>query len=128
MNTVASTRRPMTRTEALAWNPNWSVGDQRVIEENVERLQVSSFYRTKSNSTVTGQTAEGRSVMYLHPGYVVFPKGLAPEDRKDLDWDGIDLSTMQSRRAASVAAEERMTFCPGCFYALPATGVCDTCG
>lgn len=128
MNTLSSTRRSMSRAEALSWNPNWSVGDIRVIEENLDRLAARTFFRTRSNSTVTAQDDSGRSIMYLHPGYVTFPKGLAPEDRKDLELHGFTLSTAQSRAASRAMPEETLSFCPGCFYALPATGVCDTCG
>lgn len=127
MSTLSSTRRVMTRDEALSWNSDWSVADIRLIEENFDRVGTRTYYRTQSNGTVTAQDAAGRSVMYLHPGYVEFPKGLAPEDRSDLDWDGFALSCFRPREATVAKGEERLTICTSCFYALPATGVCDTC-
>jgi len=127
MNVDLSHRRQLSRTEALAWNPGWSTGDIRLIGENFDRVGACSFYRTSSNGSVTAQDAEGRSVMYLYPGYVEFRKGLAPEDRSDPDWHGIALSSFRPRGAAEAKGEEKLTFCPSCFYALPATGVCDTC-
>lgn len=127
MNVDLSHRRQLSRTEAMAWNPGWSTGDIRLIGENFDRVGACSFYRTSSNGSVTAQDAEGRSVMYLYPGYVEFRKGLAPEDRSDPDWHGIALSSFRPRGAAEAKGEEKLTFCPSCFYALPATGVCDTC-
>ncbi|MGO1283493.1 MAG: hypothetical protein ACTHWF_00360 [Brachybacterium sp.] len=127
MTVDLSHRRRMTRTEALGWNPDWSVGDIRLIGEHFDRVEALTFYRTSSNGSVTAQDSEGRSVMYLYPGYVEFRKGLAPEDRPDPEWHGLALSSFRPRSATSSKGEERLSFCPSCFYALPATGICDTC-
>src|SRR5699024_12205616 len=62
MNTLSSTRRSMSRAEALSWNPNWSVGDIRVIEENLDRLAARTFFRTRSNRSEERRVGkEGRS-------------------------------------------------------------------
>src|SRR5699024_11612153 len=97
MTTLSSTRRSMSRAEALSWNPNWSVGDILMIEENLDRLAARTFFRTRSNSTVTAQDDTGRKIMYLHPGYVTFPKRLAPEDRHNPEMPRFTLPTAQSR-------------------------------
>lgn len=104
MSALPSTRRVVTRDEALSWNPGWSVAGIRLIGENLDRVGARTYYRTQSNGTVTVQDAEGRSAMYLHPGYVEFRKGLAAEDRSDLEWDGFALSCFRPREAPSPRA------------------------
>lgn len=121
-------RLPMTRAQALSWNPAWSAADVRLIEENLDRLEVRTFYRTRSNGSVTAQDEDGRSVMYLSPGYVEFRKGLAPEDRPEPDWHGFTLSCFRPRGSTETAGDDAPTICPSCHLALPATGVCDDCG
>ncbi|MFC7374675.1 hypothetical protein ACFQS2_13415 [Brachybacterium sp. GCM10030267] len=128
MNTLSATRRRMTRDEALAWNSNWSLADIRLIGENFDRIGARTFYRTQSNGSITAQDENGRSLMYIHPGYVQFRKGLAPTDRPDQQVEGFDLSTAQPREKTPAKGEEVLTICPSCFYAMPYTGVCDTCG
>ncbi|GAA1487503.1 hypothetical protein [Brachybacterium sacelli] len=127
MNTLSSTRRRMTRDEALAWNSDWSPADVTILEENFDRVGAHSFYRTQSNSSLTVQDKGGSPLMYVHSGYVTFREGLAPADRTNLEVEGFDLSTVQTVAKAPAKGEERLTICPECFYALPATGVCDTC-
>ncbi|MDN5822170.1 MAG: hypothetical protein L0H74_12255 [Brachybacterium sp.] len=128
MTTDRPDRLPMTREQALAWNPAWSAADIRLLEENVDRLDARTFYRTRSNGSVTAQDADGLSVMYLSPGYVEFRKGLAPTDRPDPAWHGLALSCFRPRSTNEAGREEGPAICPSCFLALPATGVCDDCG
>lgn len=128
MNTLSSTRRRMTRDEALAWNTDWSPADVSLLEENFDRVGAHTFYRTQSNGSLTVQDKAGKSLMYIHPGYVSFPEGLAPEDRANAEVHGFDLSTVQTTERIPAKGEEQLTICPNCFYAMPYTGVCDTCG
>lgn len=116
----------MTRDEALAWNSDWSPADVTAIGENFDRLGAQAFYRTQSNGSITAQDKDGRVLMYVHPGHVSFNKGLAPEDRENPEVEGFDLSTV--REKLPIKGEEVLTICPSCFYAMPYTGVCDTCG
>jgi hypothetical protein len=127
MNTLSSTRRLMTRDEALAWNADWSPADIQVIGENFDRVGAQTFYRTQSNGNITAQDAQGRALMYVHPGHVTFRQGLAPEDRPKPEVEGFDLSTVQTQEKAPVKGEVPLAICPSCFYAMPYTGVCDTC-
>lgn len=128
MNTLSSTRRRMTRDEALAWNSDWSPADVTTLEENFDRVGAHTFYRTQSNGSLTVQDASGRPLMYVHPGVVTFREGLAPKNRANLEVEGFDLSTVQTAVKVPAKGEEQLTICPSCFYALPYTGVCDTCG
>jgi len=128
MTTDHPDRLRMTREQALAWNPSWSAADVRTIEENADRLEVRTFYRTRSNGSVTAQDSDGRSVMYLSPGYVEFRKGLAPEIRPDPAWHGFALSCFRPRSGAEAKDEVAPAICPSCFITLPGTGVCDECG
>lgn len=128
MTTDHPDRLRMSREHALAWNPAWSAADVRLLEENVDRLDVRTFYRTRSNGSVTAQDEDGLSVMYLSPGYVEFRKGLAPADRPDPSWHGLALSCFRPRSTVEATGEEGPAICPSCFIALPATGVCDDCG
>ncbi|MGP5034699.1 hypothetical protein [Brachybacterium alimentarium] len=127
MNTLSSTRRRMTRDEALAWNSDWSAADVSILGESFDRVGAHTFYRTQSNGSLTVQDKGGRPLMYIHPGYVTFREGLAPEDREDPKVQGFNLSTVQTTERAPAKGEEQLTICPDCFYALPYTGVCDTC-
>lgn len=127
MSTDHAHHLPMSRHQALSWNPAWSAADIRRLEENFDRVGAATYYRTRSDSFVTAEDADGHSLLTLFPGYVTFRRGHAPEDRPDPDWDGITLSTFRDRSAASRTGETAPAICPDCFLVLPSTGVCEYC-
>ena len=125
---VSPNRRMLTRQLALNWNPDWSYTDLRIIEENLTRLDAQTFYVPPSGGYVGCVDADGRVVMTLHYGYVVFKRELAPVDLPDLDWPGLTLSTFRGRPSPAPSLDdEDLQFCPTHHIALPLTGICDEC-
>jgi len=122
------TRQMLTREQALKWNPDWSGADRELLEQNLTRLDVQTYYVPPSGGYVGCVDIHGRVVMNLHYGYMTFKRELAPADLPDPGWAGLTLSTFRGRPSSTPSLDdEDLQFCPTHHIALPLTGICDEC-
>ena len=121
------TRRTLTRKQALEWNEEWSYTDREIIEQQLKRLNPRTFYVPPSEGYVGCVDTRGTVVMTLHAGYLEFKPELAPDDRPEPDWPGLELSTFRPRATPTPQPSEGSLVCPVHRIALPVTGICDEC-
>lgn len=117
--------RLITREQALSWRPLWSRADVAQIAEDLDRLQVATYYIPTSGQYVGCRDGSGQRVMFIAPGYVWFARGFEPPDRELPPWNGYGLSTFKDPGQPTPSPTRRERFCPIHNLALPATGVCD---
>lgn len=121
-------RRPLSREQALKWNPKWSYSDRELIEQHLDRVDARAFYTPPSNSYVGCVNADGAVVMTLHAGYLEFSRHSAPAELADAEWAGMTLSTFQPHNSPTPEPrEDNPPVCPIHHIALPSSGICDEC-
>lgn len=120
-------RRWLSREQLLRWRLGWSTNDLRMIEENLDRLDVQSFEERDEGGRVDCFNPAGRKVMELRPGYAMFLKGFELPDENDPDRKWLTFSTFQPYEKVNSHLEDNPAICPTCHMALPLTGECDTC-
>lgn len=135
--TVHQGTRPISRDEALAFNPNWNVDDRHFIESEIERLGVDGFLLPRAQAYVNLMRG-GTRVACVTTGRVIYqPSVSAPGHSEPLQWESryrylaVRLSTALDgvprpvgSRGGSHSPEAPPRVCPSCFLTLTPAGSC----
>ena len=125
------TKIEMTRQQVLSWRQNWSFTDQQTIEYHIDRIGITTFYRTEVDDHIrclqTPLDTPGKIAMSIGPGWIDLRKYPNPNKEGKPSEEWATLSTFRKRHESNPLQNNDDQVCPRCFITLPATGMCDNC-